>query len=767
MNKKIVVALAGNPNAGKSSLFNQLTGLHAHVGNYPGVTVEKKWGSVEHNGYEIQFVDLPGTYSLNSYSLEEKIARDFIFKERPDLVVDVVDTTNLERNLYLSLQFLEIGIPTILALNMMDLSLSQGIVINQTTLAETLGTEVVPVVARTGEGIQPLLDSIVKVAEAKKPWKSLEYSYGSDLDEVLNEMLPILEDSKINFIESPARWLAIKYLENDLSVADKLSAEVPEIIEKISPLREKLSRHFRTTLDDAIEGVITDRRYGFLTGLGKKIISRTKKDVRNLSDTIDKVLLNRFLSPIFFLGAIFLLYQFTFWASAPITDYMGMGFDWLSELASEHMADGLLKELVINGLIGGVGGVLGFVPLIAFMFVGIAFLEDSGYMARVAFILDRIFRAFGLHGNSVVALIVAGGIAGGCAIPGVMATRTLRDPKERLATILVTPFMTCGAKIPVFLMLVAAFFSSHQGTVMFGITIFAWAIALISAKILRLCLLKGEPTPFVLELPPYRMPTLRGILLHAWERTWSYIKKAGTVIVAITVVIWVLMTFPSLPEDKNAVYEAQIEQIVAEAESVGDDTEKLSALSEKAQEISGEHAQAALEYSLAGRIGKGLEFLSKPIGFEWRTNISLVGGFAAKEVVLSVLGTSYAMSDGSGTAVDEILAAAEEKQALSQTTDNTAVAKAAAEEEDEEAVLINTLAHKLQNNPSWTPLVAISLMIFVLIYAPCFVTIVVIKKEVGTKWAAFSLLASTAYAYILCLLVYQGGLLLGFKGAIF
>lgn len=410
-------------------------------------------------------------------------------------------------------------------------------------------------------------------------------------------------------------------------------------------------------------------------------------------------------------------------------------FELLGETVEGSLSDGLLKDLLLEGIIGGVGGVLGFAPLIAFMFIGISILEDSGYMARVAFILDRIFRAFGLHGNSVVALIVGGGIAGGCAIPGVMAARTLRDPKERIATILVTPFMTCGAKLPVFLMLVAAFFSENQALVMMGLTLFAWFIALVSAKILRIFLLPGESAPFVLELPPYRMPTLTGVLLHAWERTWSYIKKAGTVIVAVTIVIWLMMTFPGMPEDKQAEFEAQMAQIESQIEAEPDE-ETLAKLEEQKAQLELDESSATLRYSLAGQIGGALEPISKTIGFDWRTNIALVGGFAAKEVVLSTLGTVYAME--ADTTPDD-----------------------SGEELDEEEALIRSLGDKLANDSAWTPLAAVSLMVFVLIYAPCFVTIAVIRKEIGTKWAAFSLVASTVYAYIICLIIFQGGQLLG------
>lgn len=742
---EIVVALAGNPNAGKTSLFNRLTGLRAHVGNYPGVTVEQKWGKLEHQGRTIKVVDLPGTYSLNSYSLDERVARDFIINERPDLVVNVIDSTNLERNLYLTLQFLELGIPTILALNMMDMATAGGINIDISQMESDLGVKAVPVVATQGKGLDDLLTMIVDVANRQdKTWKPFEISYGQDVDEVIGLVQSQVESSTLPLERMPARWLTIKYLEGDPAVSRLLSEEAPGLLEAVKPVRDKLATHMRTTVDDELDGVITDRRYGFLSGLRRRVVTQSRKDTRAVSDAIDRVLLNRLVAPIFFLAVIYGLYEFTFWASEPVVGWLEGFFEFLAGVAEDKMSDGLLKDLVLEGLIGGVGGVLGFAPLIAFMFIGISILEDSGYMARVAFILDRIFRAFGLHGNSVVALIVGGGIAGGCAIPGVMATRTLRDPKERIATILVTPFMTCGAKLPVFLMLVAAFFSKYEALVMMGLTLFAWIIALVSAKILRTFVLPGESAPFVLELPPYRMPTVIGVLLHAWERTWSYIKKAGTVIVAVTIVIWLMMTFPGLPEAEQAVFDDRLAQVEASLDEAGDERTRAELEGEK-EAIELENKSATLRGSLAGRIGGALEPLSQLIGFDWRTNIALVGGFAAKEVVLSTLGTAYAMSPDSAPADEEAVPVEGEE----------------AEEPDEEAALIQSLGAKLASDPGWSPLAAISLMVFVLLYAPCFVTIAVIRKEIGDKWATFSLVASTVYAYVICLVIFQGGKFLG------
>ena len=447
---------------------------------------------------------------------------------------------------------------------------------------------------------------------------------------------------------------------------------------------------------------------GFITSVIKECVTRPEVDRRTLSDKLDKVLTHRMLGPTFLLAVIWALYEFVFTASETPVGWVETIFGWLGSAVETGMADGLLKSMIVSGVIDGVGGVLGFVPLIMFMFFFIAILEDSGYMARVAFILDRVLRSFGMHGNSMVALIVSGGIAGGCAVPGVMATRTLRDPKERLATILVAPFMNCGAKLPVFALLIAAFFSAHQGTMMFLITLLSWAFALIAARILRGTIIKGESSPFIMELPPYRIPTLRGLLIHMWERTWQYIKKAGTIILAVSILLWALMTFPSLPEEKATAIEAETTQGVAE------------------DVVANKLAEAELAHSVAGRVGRALEAITQPLmGFDWRTNIALVGGFAAKEVVVATLGTAYSLGE-----IDP-----EESESLSE---------------------------RLANDPGWTPLSAFALILFIMLYAPCFVTVAVIKRETQSwKWAGFSMLYTTAAAFVIATAVYQVGSFLG------
>ena len=708
-------ALAGNPNSGKTTLFNSLTGGNQHVGNYPGVTVEKKEGYCLYKGQKIKIVDIPGTYSLTAYSLEEKVARDFLVNEKPTAVIDIIDASNLERNLYLTLQFMEMGVPVILALNMIDVAKKRGVHINTEKLSQLFGVPVVTTVARRGEGKEELLAAVAETLDSQIDTQELNISYGHDIDDALKEMEREISDKNFLTETYKARWTALKYLENDQQIKSLGQQEDAAVSEKLEAIVRKVTDHLNATLGCYPEAVIADHRYGFIKSILQQNVLTVKYDNNRLylSDKIDKVLTNKFIGPLVMLSVIWGLYQFTFTYSEMPVGWFESFFGWLGGIADTYMFDGMVKSLVISGIIDGVGGVLGFVPLIMFMFFGISFIEDSGYMARMAFMLDRIFRIFGLHGSSVMPFIVSGGIAGGCAVPGVMATRTLKSPRERLATLLTVPFMNCGAKLPVFALLVAAFFAAKQALVMFLITIGAWVGALLVARLLRSTVIKGESTPFVMELPPYRMPTLKGVLIHTWNRTWQYIKKAGTVILSISIVLWAFMTFPGLPQTKLAYYESERQALLNENPVISAELENsqspvelspaASHLQEKLNELSAAETQEALQYSFAGRLGRALEPVSRFAGFDWRTNIALVGGFAAKEVVVSTLGTAYSLGDIAPEATD-------------------------------------SLGEKLAASPNWSPLTAAALIIFIMFYSPCFVTVVCIAREAGSwKWGLFSM----------------------------
>ena len=551
------VALAGNPNSGKTTLFNELTGSRQHVGNYPGVTVEKKEGTYVREGFRLHIVDLPGTYSLTAYSLEEVVTRDFLVNKKPEVVINIVDASNLERNLYLAIQFLEMGIPICIALNMIDVAKKRGIKVDVKKLTSLLGVPVIPTVARTGKGKKELMHSAARMMHADNELAPLKISYGTDIDQALLKMEAEIKAGNFLTDTYQARWIALKYMESDEQILSKGKKVNPELASRLEEVVRSVSRHLLSTLDTYPEAMIADQRYGYIKSILKRGVIHHKYDQNRLysSDRIDKVITNRFLGPLIMLAVIAGLYHFTFTYSEVPVGWLERFFGWLGSTLSAVLPEGLLKSLIVSGIIDGVGGVLGFVPLIMFMFFGIAILEDSGYLARVAFMLDRVFRIFGLHGSSVMAFIVSGGIAGGCAVHGVMATRTLKSPRERLATLLTVPFMNCGAKLPVFALLIATFFAKYEAAIMFLITIGAWAGALLVAKLLRITVIKGASTPFVMELPPYRMPTFKGLAIHTWERTWQYIKKAGTIILGLSIVLWAMMTFPGLPDLKVREFE--------------------------------------------------------------------------------------------------------------------------------------------------------------------------------------------------------------------
>ena len=724
---KIFIALAGNPNSGKTTAFNKYTGARQHVGNYPGITVEKKEGTAHLDGKNVVLVDLPGTYSLTAYSLEEVVARRVLTEDRPGAVINVINAGVLERNLYLSVQLLELGIPVVLALNMMDEARTAGMNIDVAQLEKLTGIRAVATVARTGEGLDDTLRAAVKLAaegrEAAHP--PLEISYGPDVDTALLEMTEMINRAGFLTGHYPARWVALKYLEKDDEILSRGRAAQPETAGLLEAKTEKLTAHLTTTLKTYPEAVIADYRYGFIASLLKQGVL-TSIDERKAriaySDKMDLVLTNRFLGFPILAAVLFAMYWITFTLGDYPAGWLGSGFEFLGEKADLLLDEGLFKSLIMSGVIDGVGGVMGFVPLIAIMFLLISFLEDSGYMARVAYMFDRVFRFFGLHGASVMPFIISGGLGGGCAIPGVMATRTLRSPRERLATILCAPFMSCGAKLPVFVLLVGVFFAENQALVMLSLTLAGWFFALLVARLLRSTIIKGEATPFVMELPPYRLPTFSGILIHTWERVWGYIKKAGTIILAISILVWAAMTFPGLPEDRATFYadqKAPIEERLETLQKAGAAEEEIAGVEEELSTINNAEGAETLRSSVAGRVGTAMEVITKPAGFDWRTNIAILAGIAAKEVLVSTLGTAYSLGE-----VDA-----------------------------EDA---GSLADRIKADPSWNIANGSALLLFTLLYSPCVPALAVIKSETGRwRWMFFSLIFNLLLAYTVAVTVYQ------------
>lgn len=796
--RTVTVAVAGNPNAGKTSLFNLLTGSNQTVGNYPGVTVEKKEGTVDWGDLTLCIADLPGTYSLTAYSLDEVVARAAIVEDRPEVVLDVVDAANLERNLYLAMQLAEMGRPLVLALNMVDIAQQRGITIDIERLSRSMGVPVVATVAHRGEGRRELLDTLVRVAQGAVPSQPLAVSYGPRLEAAIEELMVLIRADAALAAALPPRWVAVKLLEEDAKIAERVQATAGQPGPILEAARRLASQVAADEGHDPAS-LVAEHRYGHAAGIVRACVRLSDRGA-TLTDAIDTIVCNRFLGfPVVAL-VVFLAFKLTFlladgWRYVPWvggrttpTGVFAWIFDDLLPRWTAPMPAGPLKSLLDHGVIAGVGGVLGFVPLIFFMFLVLAAIEDSGYVARIAFVLDRVLRAFGLQGKSILAMIVSGGIAGGCAVPGVLATRTLREERDRLTTMLVAPFMNCGAKMPVFAMLIAAFFAEWEGEMMWLLAALSWCFALGAAVCLRRTVVRGEQTPFVMELPPYHLPVFRNLLRSAGERSLMYVRKAGTVILGVSILLWAMTYLPRLDP---APFEARLRaaadtacealattpyaaawdragpegvvQLVSQVREglsepdrkrLADQHPELLPLAEAAaglrppatapvraaagavrryvetvDQVAREHQQSQLENSLAGRFGRALEPVVGLAGFDWRDAVALFGGLAAKEVVLSTLAMTYSLGDPHGPRDD---------------------------------ARDFVLADALRANPGWTPLRAFALLLFVMLYAPCAATVVAIGRESGSwRWAAFSAIYSTALAWVVASAVYQVGSALG------
>ncbi len=672
---KIVIALAGNPNSGKTTMFNSMTGSNQKVGNYPGVTVEKKEGHLNYKGIDFHIYDLPGTYSLTAYSPDEVVARDFIIGEKPDVIVDVIDSTNLERNLFLCLQLQELGLPVVGALNIIDQAEDMGIRIQDKELSSLLGIPLVRTSGAKGKGIEQLLDTVIEYLESKTEKRSI--NYGSEIElEIQSLIAPVEKDC--GFCEKyPPRWIAIKLLEKDNSALELLSLheQGEDLKSKTKEAIKRIEKHFG--LDSEI--VISEQRYAYIHGAMAETVSIKEKNGRSVTELIDKILLNRIVGLPFFFFVIWSIFQLTFKLGELPMLWIENIFGSLSAFATATIPEGILRSIVVDGMIAGVGGVFSFIPLIIILFMLLSILEDTGYMSRAAFLSDRFLHLFGLHGQSFMPMM----LGFGCSVPAIMAARALKSQKDRIITILITPFMSCSAKLPVHVLLAAAFFPNNAGNVVMSIYFIGIVLGLISSFVFSKILLKGKESPFVMELPPYRMPTVNGILWHVFEKSWMYIKKAGTVILAASILIWAITAFP-----------------------VSNDSSKQ------------------LEQSIAGRAGKVIEPFIAPIGFDWKIGVASITGFAAKEVVVSTLGVLYQVG----------------------------------EEEDESS---QSLRQALVADKKFTPLVAYGLMLFMLILAPCFAAQAVMRAEIGWGWVGFHFIYTTALAWTVCFVVYQGGRMLG------
>ena len=784
---QIRIALAGNPNCGKTTMFNNITGAKQHVGNYAGVTVEKKEGHTNFDGHELLFIDLPGTYSLTARSLDELVARNVIVNDNPDVIVNVLDASNLERNLYLAAQLLELEKPMVIALNMADVAEEMGIKYDLKKMAEMTGATIVSTVGRTNIGTKELLEATVSVAASQKA-PGVTINYGDLLEGKISELVEELKQA--GTVTYPLRWVAVKLLEKDADVIGKVMRfeNTEAVIEKAKAIREEI----KDQVD--LDVVFQEYRHRFAVEVYNTCLTQAPTQLETRSDRYDKILTHRILGLPIFMVVMWLLFNFVNTVGAIPQGWIEDGFTALQAWVITVIPEGQLQSLISDGIIAGVGAVLSFVPLILLLFLGISFLEDTGYMARAAFVIDRVMRACGLHGKSFIPLL----LGFGCSVPSVMGARILDNYKDRMVTILITPFMSCSARLPVYTLFAAAFFPPEwAGTVVFGVYALGIVFGIVFAKIFRKYLFAGEAEPFVMELPPYHLPTLKATLTHMFERGIMYLKKAGTFILAASILVWFITTYPmdvEYSKDYDALHDQvaqtyemkdaetlahfgiatdeqkdQVNEIVDNMKStVADATTQAEDAGEAAPEIEVEDDSEApelfndikdqneqlfpvawamyknsvnlddenqkideqknsekLEQSYAAMFGKAINPVLKPLGFDWKIGVSLVAGLAAKEVVVSTLGTIYAVGGD---------------------TDHP-----------------QALTDYLQNDPHFTPLIALTLMLFILIYPPCIAALAVIKRETGSwKWMLFMFCYENAFAWIACFIFYNIGLALGF-----
>ena len=786
-NGQIRIALAGNPNCGKTTMFNNITGAKQHVGNYPGVTVEKKEGHTNFDGQELLFIDLPGTYSLTARSLDELVARNVIVNDNPDVIVNVLDASNLERNLYLAAQLLELEKPMVIALNMSDVAEEMGIKYDLKKMAEMTGATIVNTVGRTNIGTKDLLEATISVAASQKA-PGVTIDYGDLLEGKISELVEELKQA--GTVTYPLRWIAIKLLEKDADVIGKVMRfdNTEAVIQKAEAIREEI----KDQVD--LDVVFQEYRHRFAVEVYNTCLTQAPTQLETRSDRYDKILTHRILGLPIFMVVMWLLFNFVNTVGAIPQGWIEDGFTALQAWVVTVIPEGQLQSLISDGVIAGVGAVLSFVPLILLLFLGISFLEDTGYMARAAFVIDRVMRACGLHGKSFIPLL----LGFGCSVPSVMGARILDNYKDRMVTILITPFMSCSARLPVYTLFAAAFFPPEwAGTVVFGVYALGIVFGIVFAKIFRKYLFAGEAEPFVMELPPYHLPTLKATLTHMFERGIMYLKKAGTFILAASILVWFITTYPmdvEYSKDYDALHDQvaqtyemkdaetlahfgittdeqkdQVNEIVDNMKStVQDATDAAKAAGEDEPEVAveedseapelfndikdenkdlfpaawamyknsanldaendkldKEQASEKIEQSYAASFGKAINPVLEPLGFDWKMGLSLVAGLAAKEVVISTLGTIYAVGG-----------------------------------DDQNPA---PLTEYLQNDPHFTPLIALTLMLFILIYPPCIAALAVIRRETGSwKWMLFMFFYENAFAWIACFIFYNIGLALGF-----
>lgn len=709
--KTINVALVGNPNCGKTSLFNIASGAHEHVGNYSGVTVDAKEGVFHQNGYTFKIVDLPGTYSLSAYTPEELYVRKHLNEEQPDVVINVIDASNLERNLYLTSQLIDMDVRMVIALNIYDELEKRGDKFDYQSLAQMLGIPIVPTISKTGFGIEELFNRVIKVYEEKDPvLRHIHIYYGEVLEKGINNVKQVLRQTGDTSKSVSKRYLSIKLLEKDSEVEARVKNM--QGANAIFQERDRNVSQIEVLLKEDCETALIDARYGFISGALRETFEPNKIQEATGTQIIDLFVTHKVLGFPIFILFMWIMFEVTFRLGEYPMAWIESLVAWISEFVRDYMSEGPLKDLLVDGIIRGVGGVIVFLPNILILYAFISFMEDSGYMARAAFIMDKIMHKMGLHGKSFIPLVMGFG----CNVPAIMASRTIESRNSRMITMLVNPLMSCSARLPVYVLLTGAFFPKTAGTVMLILYSTGILLAVVMARLFKRFLFNKEDVPFVMELPPYRMPTGKSILIHMWEKVKQYLHKMGGIILVASIIIWFLGYFPRNTEQGEA-FDRQIVQI---EQSTATEKEKTILITDLERRQAIEHQQD----SYIGQIGCAIQPVLSPLGFDWKMSVSLMTGMAAKEIVVSTLSILY-----TGDSDDE--------QALSDML-----------KKDKHA----------DGSPVFTPLVALSFMLFVLIYFPCIATVSAIINESGSwKWGIFVVVYTCILAWMVSFLVFQAG----------
>lgn len=717
--KTINIALVGNPNSGKTSLFNAASGSHEHVGNYGGVTVDAKKGRFKYKGYCFNIVDLPGTYSLSAYTPEEIFVRRHLVDSTPDVVVNVVAASNLERNLFLTTELIDMDCSTVMALNMYDELENSGATLDYEALGAMLGVPIVPTVSRSERGIDMLFDTIIDVYEDRDTRRRhVHIPHIQELEEGIDAVKSDIKADGGVIKHFAPRYLAIKMMERDKEVETLLSHEPG--FERWEKLRDEQVERIEKVIGEDIETIVTNDKYGFIAGALKETYTPGTREQAKTTEIIDSFVTNKLFGFPIFILLMWLMFECTFSLGQYPMNWIESGVGALGDWIQRSMSDGMFKDMLVDGVIGGVGGVIVFLPNILILYLFISFMEDSGYMARAAFIMDKLMHRIGLHGKSFIPLIMGFG----CNVPAIMASRTIESRSSRLITILINPFMSCGARLPIYVLLVGVFFPKHASLVMLSLYLFGIIVAIITAKLLRKFFFKKDETPFVMELPPYRIPTARSTLRHMWEKAAQYLRKMGGIILVASIVVWFLSYFPRGNEDAAAVgYQTEMAAVseghVVSQTAVGSDVEP-------GMDIEAVEYYEQQKNSYIGQLGQLFEPVMKPLGLNWKATVSLLSGMAAKEIVVSTLGVLYSEVD----AEEDASGLAEKLRSPNPTT----------------------------GVPDMTPLSALAFLVFALLYFPCIAALVAISKEAGSwKYAAFSFVYNTVVAWLMAYLVYNIG----------